>query len=155
MAHLSGVVLACDTCLGNRPSRKPYLAIGGLLAVTGAGWCVVQASVSARLRRWAVAGAAGFVIVLAAIASVIVVPVGPAGASCSSAVTATAMRHFGPTSYWDRSGCAAAGWRRIHQAQMVGALGAVAGIGAAAVTKWRLRPPARRPGASALNGPST
>ena len=156
MRFFEGFLLACDTCLGHRASRKPYLVLGGLVAMAALWWCVLQALVAPSVRRWAVAGAAGFVIVLLAIASVTVVPVvGQPGVSCDSAVNATAMRHFGPRSYWDVSGCDAAGWRRIHQAQAVGSVGIIIGA-VSVINTWRgLRARQTPLSNSAVSAPST
>ena len=140
MVDVAWFLLACDTCLGHRSSRMPYLVLGGFFAVAAIWWCLVQALLARSARRWAVAGATGFAIALLAIASVTVVPVGPADSSCSSAITATSMRHDGPRSSWDESGCDAAGWRRIHQAQAIGSIGIVIGVASAIATRRRAAP---------------
>ena len=129
-----GYVLACDTCLGRRASRMPYLLVGGVVAVAATWWCVSLALSGRQVRRWASVAAGGFAVVVLAIASVTIVPVGAPAASCSSAISATAMRHFCPPSYWDESGCATAGWRRIHQAQVVGAGAFTIGVVALIIT---------------------
>lgn len=156
MRFFEGFLLACDTCLGHRASRKPHLLLGGLVAMAALWWCVTQALVVPSVRRWAVAGAAGFAIMFLAIVSVTVVPVvGQPGVSCSSAVNATAMRHFGPRSYWDESGCDAAGWRRIHQARAVGSVGIIIGAVSVINTCRGLRSRQARLSHSAVGAPST
>lgn len=123
------LLVACDTCLGRRPSRTPHLVLAALASVAACGWFIAKTLVDTSVRRRAIAGAAGCAIVLASIVSVTVIPVvGQPGVACSSAMNATAMRHFGSSSYWDESGCDAAGWRRIHQAQLVGSAGLTVGL---------------------------